>query len=152
MSVYYIVIVGILPPMSDTHDYVWQQRSQQYRDLEHALLCSRRVNENTPLSHIHMSMFLIEEGFLPFDQAKIVSSLMMNKWIYYVTLAKINYMPRLLNIVWFQFDESTHQMFIALSNSMTQVVEDPIDIYWLTKHFYRLLQKNNDLIPIMVRS
>lgn len=50
-----------------------QQRKEQYDDLYEALLAMRRIDNGTPLPHVHLRMFLIEEGTLPFEEDKMVT-------------------------------------------------------------------------------
>ena len=64
---------GILPPHQASHDFVMAQRRQQYSDLHEALVAMSRITHSTHQSEVFLKMFLVEEGLLPFDEAKMVS-------------------------------------------------------------------------------
>ena len=70
---YFLIMPGMLPAHQESHDFVMLQRREQYADMLEALQVMRRIHEDTPLVHIHLKMFLIEGGCLPFDESKIVS-------------------------------------------------------------------------------
>ena len=54
-----------------------QQRKEQHNDLQDALFSMKRITDTTPLPEIHLQMFLIEEGCLPFDTNKMVFGKLM---------------------------------------------------------------------------
>ena len=45
-----------------------QQRREQYSDLHTALMAMKRIDQSMPLPDVHLRMFLIEEGALPFEE------------------------------------------------------------------------------------
>ena len=63
---------GILPPHQGSHDFVLKQRKQQYEDLHEALVAMQRITASTHQSEVFLKMFLVEEGLLPFEEAKMV--------------------------------------------------------------------------------
>ena len=65
--------LGILPPHQASHDFVMQQRRQQYSDLHDALVAMRRVTDSNPQSEVFLKMFLVEEGLLPFEEINMVN-------------------------------------------------------------------------------
>ena len=62
----------VLPVHQASHQYVSEQRQQQYDDLHEALEAMRKIDETTPLPEVHLKMFLIESGLLPFNQSGMV--------------------------------------------------------------------------------
>ena len=67
------LVLDVVPPYQQSHEFVMQQRTEQYEDLKNAVFVLRRATENTPLPVLHLQMFLIQSGMLPFDEEKIVS-------------------------------------------------------------------------------
>ncbi|XP_014679251.1 PREDICTED: TBC1 domain family member 7-like [Priapulus caudatus] len=61
------VLLGVLPPHHSIHEFVSEQRAQQYHDLEHALRVMRRVDDSTPTSWVFLKMACAEDGCLGFD-------------------------------------------------------------------------------------
>lgn len=64
---------GILPPHPSIHEFVWQQRTEQFNDLHRALKVMSAINDETPMSLCFLKMFLLEEGRLPLEEEKLVS-------------------------------------------------------------------------------
>ncbi|XP_030849484.1 TBC1 domain family member 7 [Strongylocentrotus purpuratus] len=65
------LILGILPPHPSIHEFVWQQRTEQFNDLHRALKVMSAINEETPMSLCFLKMFLLEEGRLPLEEEKL---------------------------------------------------------------------------------
>ena len=63
----------MVPAHQESHDFVMEQRREQYQDMLEALQVMGRITKETPLQEVHLRMFLIEEGCLPFDESKMVS-------------------------------------------------------------------------------
>ena len=67
-----IVISDVLPVYFEAHDFVTEQRVQQYNDMVEALRVMGRVNSETPVSELHLRLYLLNMGSLPFDESKLV--------------------------------------------------------------------------------
>jgi len=65
-------ISGILPSHLEVCDFVKRQRQEQYEDLKQTLITIHRINEWTPLPHLQLRMFLIEQGRLPLKENNMV--------------------------------------------------------------------------------
>ena len=63
----------MLPVHQASHQYVGEQRQQQYDDLHEALEAMCKIDETSPLHEVHLKMFLVENGLLPFNQSGMVS-------------------------------------------------------------------------------
>ena len=63
----------VLPVHQASHQYVGEQRQQQYDDLHEALEAMCKIDETSPLHEVHLKMFLVENGLLPFNQSGMVS-------------------------------------------------------------------------------
>lgn len=63
----------MLPVYQASHQYVAEQQQQQYDDLQEALEAMHKIDETTPLPEVHLKMFLVENGLLPFNQSGMVS-------------------------------------------------------------------------------
>ncbi|KAL4630990.1 hypothetical protein GN956_G15246 [Arapaima gigas] len=59
------VLLGILPPHSDSHILVAGYRREQYEDLRGALQAMRFINDGTPQVEVHLRMFQLEGQELP---------------------------------------------------------------------------------------
>uniref|UniRef100_A0A3Q3KR70 TBC1 domain family member 7 n=1 Tax=Monopterus albus TaxID=43700 RepID=A0A3Q3KR70_MONAL len=59
------VLLGILPPHSDSHALVGGYRKEQYQDILEALEVMRYINSSTPSTHIYLRMFQLESQVLP---------------------------------------------------------------------------------------
>lgn len=114
------VILGVLPASQDSHEFVMKNRTEQYELLHHALLVMRRADNTTPLPHVFLKMFLIEEGMLPFQDDNLLST-------------------------------PAYQTYVHLATAVTSMLESPIDGYWITTRFFRLLRKNYfDHVPTLI--
>ncbi|KAK2144100.1 hypothetical protein LSH36_785g01048 [Paralvinella palmiformis] len=65
----------ILPSHLEVCDFVKRQRQEQYEDLKQTLITIHRINEWTPLPHLQLRMFLIEQGRLPLKENNMVEQL-----------------------------------------------------------------------------
>ena len=68
-----ILTVGILPQHPESHQFVMQQRRQQYDDLRHTLKVTESIDEGTSMSMAFLKMYLLQEGKLPMDDTNLVS-------------------------------------------------------------------------------
>lgn len=59
------VLLGILPPHSDSHSLVAGYRREQYEDVKEALLTMRFVNDATPYTELYLHMYQLEKQQLP---------------------------------------------------------------------------------------
>ncbi|KAM8822269.1 LOW QUALITY PROTEIN: TBC1 domain family member 7 [Synchiropus picturatus] len=59
------VLLGVLPPHSDSHARVGGFRREQYQDVLEALQVMRFVQPATPPSQVHLRMFQLESQVLP---------------------------------------------------------------------------------------
>lgn len=55
------VMLGVLPPYYDIHEFVLEQRRQQYEDLNNCLRVTKRIGD-IPKPEIFLRMFLLETG------------------------------------------------------------------------------------------
>ncbi|CAH3136305.1 unnamed protein product [Porites lobata] len=60
------VILGVIPPYRDAHQFVIQQRREHVNDLKHALIVMRKISDEDELSLQLSMMYLLEEGALRF--------------------------------------------------------------------------------------
>ncbi|XP_051929587.1 TBC1 domain family member 7 [Hippocampus zosterae] len=59
------VLLGVLPPHSDSHSLVGSYRKEQYQDLLEALEVMRFIKSSTPSTHVYLRMFQLESHMLP---------------------------------------------------------------------------------------
>ncbi|XP_056337747.1 TBC1 domain family member 7 [Danio aesculapii] len=59
------VLLGILPPHSDSHALVRQYRVDQFEDVSGALTVMRFIHASTPQTEIYLRMFQLENHTLP---------------------------------------------------------------------------------------
>uniref|UniRef100_UPI003AAE9FA0 TBC1 domain family member 7 isoform X3 n=1 Tax=Centroberyx gerrardi TaxID=166262 RepID=UPI003AAE9FA0 len=59
------VLLGILPPHSDSHALVGGYRKEQYQDILEALEVMRFINSSTPTTQVYLRMFQLESQVLP---------------------------------------------------------------------------------------
>lgn len=115
------VLLGILPPHSDSHPLVTRYRAEQYEDVRGALVTMRFVNDATPLTELHLRMFQLENQLL----------------------------PRCSDLGPDDVDED----FLAIGHAMEELVDDPVDCYWLVKNFVsQFHHKFGDSIPHLPKS
>ncbi|KAL2089395.1 hypothetical protein ACEWY4_014083 [Coilia grayii] len=115
------VLLGILPPHSDSHTLVCRYRAEQYEDVRGALITMRFVNEATHLTLLHLRMFQLENQVL----------------------------PRCSELSTDDVDED----FLAIGHAMEELVDDPVDCYWLVKNFVsQFHHKFGDSIPHLPKS
>lgn len=59
------VLLGILPPHSDSHALVADYRRGQYQDIVEALEVMKYISASTPPTHVYLRMFQLESQVLP---------------------------------------------------------------------------------------
>ncbi|KAL7888726.1 hypothetical protein AOLI_G00037000 [Acnodon oligacanthus] len=116
------VLLGILPPHSDSHHLVAQYRQEQYRDVREALLAMRFFHAATPYTERYLRMHQLENQQLP-RRSELTQ-------------------PG-------EEDED----FLAIARAMEEIVDDPVDCYWLIRCFVNQFNhKFGDSIPHLPKS
>lgn len=116
------VLLGILPPHSDSHTLVEGYRRDQYHDVLEALEVMRFVHPATPPTQVYLRMFQLESQVLP-RRSEITPP------------------------------DETDEDFLAISRAMEEIVDDPVDCYWLIKCFVNQFNnKFGDSIPHLPKS
>ncbi|TMS20266.1 TBC1 domain family member 7 [Larimichthys crocea] len=111
------VLLGILPPHSDSHTLVGGYRKEQYQDILEALEVMRYINSSTPSTHVYLRMFQLESQVLP--RCSETSP-----------------------------PDEENEDFLSISRAMEEIVDDPIDCYWLIKCFVNQFHmKFGDSVP-----
>ncbi|XP_039382160.1 TBC1 domain family member 7 [Mauremys reevesii] len=59
------VLLGIIPPHHESHTLVMKYRTEQYRDVYHALQVIRFIKDSTPQVEVFLRMHQLESGRLP---------------------------------------------------------------------------------------
>ncbi|KAL9979367.1 hypothetical protein ACROYT_G017021 [Oculina patagonica] len=60
------VILGIIPPYRDAHQFAIQQRCEHFNDLRHALKVMRKMSDEDDMPYQLSMMYLLDEGALRF--------------------------------------------------------------------------------------
>ena len=47
-------------------------------------------------------------------------------------------------------EDEDNKVFMAMSSAMAEIVEDTVEVYWLTKHFYRIHGQSANYFTLMV--
>ncbi|TSL47595.1 Desmoplakin [Bagarius yarrelli] len=116
------VLLGILPPHSDSHSLVARYRQEQFTDVKEALLAMRFVNTGTPHTELYLRMHQLENQQLP-CRSELT-----------------------------QPDEEDED-FLAIARVMLEIVDDPVDCYWLIRCFVNQFNhKFGDSIPHLPKS
>ncbi|XP_056132139.1 TBC1 domain family member 7 isoform X2 [Lampris incognitus] len=116
------VLLGILPPHSDSHTLVGGYRKEQYQDIVEALEVMRFINSSTLTTQVYLRMFQLENQVLP--RRSEISP------------------PG-------EEDED----FLSISRAMEEIVDDPVDCYWLIKCFVNQFNsKFGDSLPHLPKS
>lgn len=116
------VLLGILPPHSDSHTLVAGYRREQYHDVLEALEVMRFIHSATPPTEVYLRMFQLESQVLP--RRSETTSL-----------------------------DAEDEDFLAISCAMEEIVDDPVDCYWLIKCFVNQFNnKFGDSIPHLPKS
>ncbi|XP_010870732.1 TBC1 domain family member 7 [Esox lucius] len=116
------VLLGILPPHSDSHTLVGGYRREQYQDVLEALTVMRFIQRATPQTQVYLRMFQLESQLLPRCSETTPP-------------------------------DSKDEDFLSIARSMEEIVEDPVDCYWLIKCFVnQFSNKFGDSIPHLPKS
>ncbi|KAJ8367422.1 hypothetical protein AAFF_G00318020 [Aldrovandia affinis] len=116
------VLLGILPPHSDSQALVAGYRREQYRDVLGALQVMRFLHGATPQVEVYLRMFQLEAQELP---------------------RRSELSP----------PDEEDEDFLAIGRAMEEIVEDPVDCYWLIKCFVNQFNnKFGDSIPHLPKS
>jgi len=116
-SLIWKLLLGIIPMQVDFHDFVMDQRKQEYNDLHHALKITKIVDEKTPKSQVLLAMWLIQTGNYTFD----------------------------LNLT--HQEHSNASCFLAIIKCLLHFFEDDIDIFWIARRFHGNMVKIQSDIP-----
>lgn len=139
------VSAGILPPHTDSHALVGRYRAEQFEDVSAALTAMRFVNAVTPPTELYLRMYQLEIQQLPrrSELRSPVSSAHL-LWVYSVVCQKSS-----LWDVCVQEGDEHH--FLAVARAMEEIVDDPVDCYWLIKCFVNQFHhKFGDSLPHLV--
>ncbi|XP_061153325.1 TBC1 domain family member 7 isoform X1 [Syngnathus typhle] len=116
------VLLGVLPPHSDSHTLVGSYRKEQYQDIMEALEVMRFIKSSSPSTHVYLRMFQLESQMLP--RCSEISP-----------------------------PDKEHEDFLSISQAMEEIVEDPVDCYWLIKSFVSQFHtKFGDSVPHLPKS
>ncbi|XP_048063817.1 TBC1 domain family member 7 [Chanodichthys erythropterus] len=116
------VLLGILPPHSDSHALVSRCRIQQFEDISDALTAMRFVHASTPPTELYLRMYQLENQQLP---------------------RRSELRP----------PDDEDMIFLAIARAMEEIVDDPVDCYWLVRCFVNQFQhKFGDSIPHLPKS
>ena len=111
------VLLAILPKSQSSHNFAEQIRSDQFKDLENALLIMRLIPKDGQIVHEKISwMYLLENGMISMSKRKTL-----------------------------QRDEKKKQIFRAIAKVCCEVAENEIDAYWMAKKVFEMQDKYVDL-------
>lgn len=111
------VLMGILPRYRSSHSYAEKIRSDQFKDLENALLVMRMLpKEGESVREKILWMYLLENGMISMPKKRTL-----------------------------QRDEKKKQIFRAIASVCCEVAEHEIDAYWIAKKFFEMQDKYVDL-------
>ncbi len=119
------VLLEILPNFQSSHKWAMKIRTDQYKDLEHALIVMRMIPKKVEDQKI-------EERIL---------------WMYLLEMGMIS-MPTQKTL---QRDEKKIQIFKAIATVCCDVIDNEVDAYWVTKRFFELQDKYVDLYSKLPR-
>ncbi|KAL1491548.1 hypothetical protein ABEB36_012128 [Hypothenemus hampei] len=104
----------------DCHQFVMNQRKQEFNDLQHTLQVLKIVDGKTSKSQAFLAMWLIQTSNLTFD----------------------------LNLN--QEKDLSSNNFIAIVRCLMHFLDDDVDVYWIAKKFYDNLLKMKNEIPKLI--
>eukprot|EP00112_Aurelia_sp_Birch-Aquarium-sp1_P022300 Seg6247.2 transcript_id=Seg6247.2/GoldUCD/mRNA.D3Y31 product="TBC1 domain family member 7" protein_id=Seg6247.2/GoldUCD/D3Y31 len=111
------VLLGILPSHQTSQKFAEQHRTEQFKDLEDALLLMRMISkEDKAIQEKILWMYLLENGLISMAERETL-----------------------------QRDEKKIQIFKAIANVCCEVAEHEIDAYWITKKFFEMQDKFVDV-------
>lgn len=116
------------------------QRTQVYEDTIRAVRIMRYVDENTPKSKIFYTMWLLENKKLHQDCFNNVSYVYM----YVYTAPKVHVYLHFNNTVLIQLQDAT---FIDIAETLLQVFENDVEVYWIAKEFYAFAMEIKEDFP-----
>lgn len=56
------LLLGIIPVHVDSHNFIMDQRKQEYHDLHRALTVMKAIDSNTPKQQVTLAMWLLQSG------------------------------------------------------------------------------------------
>uniref|UniRef100_UPI00358FDE83 TBC1 domain family member 7 isoform X2 n=1 Tax=Myxine glutinosa TaxID=7769 RepID=UPI00358FDE83 len=128
------VLLGILPSYQSCHGVVIQQRTEQYKDLKHAIELLRLASAKTPIPTVCLHMYRVEMGLTPLDSELEVHLHGMQ-----------------------ETDENEpkddEDDFLAIASTMSELAESELDAYWLSRCFVlQFNSKHADSLPHLPKS
>ncbi|XP_051511615.1 TBC1 domain family member 7 [Myxocyprinus asiaticus] len=116
------ILLGILPPHSDSHALVSRYRAEQFDDVTAALTAMRFIHAATPPTELYLRMYQLESQQL----------------------------PRRTEL---RAPDENDEIFLAIARAMEEIVDDPVDCYWLIRCFVNQFNhKFGDSIPHLPKS
>ncbi len=103
------VLLGVLPYFQTSHKLAERARTDQYKDLEEALIVMRMIpkkSEDQKIEERILWMYLLEEGMISMPSQKTL-----------------------------QRDEKKIEIFRAIAIVCCDIMENEIDAYWVTKRY-----------------
>lgn len=61
------VLLDVVPIHTDSHEFVMQQREEEYKDLCNALKLLRYIDDGTPKPHLYLLMWVLQSGKMEID-------------------------------------------------------------------------------------
>ncbi|CAH1973882.1 unnamed protein product [Acanthoscelides obtectus] len=61
------ILLGVIPVHVDCHEFIMDQREQEYNDLLRALNVMRIIDQNTPKTQVFLAMWLLQTDNLTYD-------------------------------------------------------------------------------------
>ncbi|XP_016108107.1 TBC1 domain family member 7 isoform X1 [Sinocyclocheilus grahami] len=121
------VLLGILPPHSDSHALVSRYHLEQFEDVSGALTAMRFVHASTPATELYLRMYQLESRQLP---------------------RRSELRPPVRS-----GEDDEDENFLAIGRAMEEIVDDPVDCYWLIRCFVNQFKlKFGDSIPHLPKS
>ncbi|XP_074998805.1 TBC1 domain family member 7 isoform X3 [Calonectris borealis] len=134
------VLLGIIPPHHESHALVMKYRKEQYWDIHHALRVIRFINDSTPQVDVFLRIHQLESGKLPRNLAFPLISLWIHIWL-------VTPPPNIVSTACVRKTvrnkEPEDEVFLAIAKAMEEMVEDPIECYWLVSCFVNQLNSKH---------
>nr|XP_054490344.1 TBC1 domain family member 7 isoform X1 [Agelaius phoeniceus]XP_054490351.1 TBC1 domain family member 7 isoform X1 [Agelaius phoeniceus] len=127
------VLLGIIPPHHESHALVMKYRKEQYWDIHHALRVIRFINDSTPQVDVFLRIHQLESGKLPRNVAFPLIPVIIVQLLPDVLFRNIRT----------AFCEPEDEVFLAIAKAMEEMVEDPIECYWLVSCFVNQLNSKH---------
>uniref|UniRef100_UPI00358FC54C TBC1 domain family member 7 isoform X1 n=1 Tax=Myxine glutinosa TaxID=7769 RepID=UPI00358FC54C len=159
------VLLGILPSYQSCHGVVIQQRTEQYKDLKHAIELLRLASAKTPIPTVCLHMYRVEMGLTPLDSELEVHLHGMQETDENVLLVETFYMCNqiarsliddiIMSPICRHLEEpkDDEDDFLAIASTMSELAESELDAYWLSRCFVlQFNSKHADSLPHLPKS